>query len=235
MIIWEGPSQIDGKPIVAIVTFGSNNSKTGNMPQIWILRSDVHPTEALRTGQDVSICGNCIHRPKVTGENALKKNVRSCYVNTMSFNAIYKKYANGGYQKPNLEAIAKMLKGQRVRLGAYGDPASVPIEVWDAILANCTNTGYTHQWRTCDQSYSKYCMASCDNPIDVALATSEGWRTFYVQNVNDYKSMDRQLDNIKLAHCPASKELNKVTTCFACMACDGLRGNKHSNITIAIH
>ena len=235
MIIYEGPSLLDGKPIVAIVTFGSNNTKTGNMPQIWIIRSDIHPVDALKTGEDVSICGNCIHRPKELGDNALKEKSRSCYVNTMSMSAIYKKYKKGGYKKPGLDQIAKKLNKQNVRLGAYGDPCAVPIEVWDTILKNCKSTGYTHQWRTCDKGYQKYCMASCDNSIDVTLATSEGWRVFYVQNTNDYSNIHRQVNNIKLAQCPASREMNKVTTCFACMNCSGLRSGLKSNITIAIH
>jgi len=234
MVIYEGPSLIDGQPIVAIVTFGSNNSKTGSMPQVWILRSDVHPTEALRNGSDKSICGDCPHRPKVLGDGALKKNSRSCYVNTMSINAVYNKYAKGGYKKPGLDVISKKLRGTKVRLGAYGDPGSVPTEVWDTILKYCTSTGYTHQWRTCDPNLNKYCMASCDNVAETFLAKGFGYRTFFVQNVASFDDVIRQQDDIKFAYCPASKELQK-TTCFKCMACSGTRTGLHSNITIKMH
>ena len=235
MIIWEGSSLIDGKAIVAIVTFNSNNSKTGGMPQIWILRSDLHPTEALRTGEDRSICGDCKFRPTELGDNALKKSSRKCYVNTMSMNAIFKKYAKGGYKKYTLEQVAKKLKGQHVRLGAYGDPAAVPIEVWDTILKNCKSTGYTHQWKTCNPAYANYCMASCDNPIEVTLAKNAGYRSFFVQNVEDYSNIQKSISGIKLANCPASKEMGKVTTCQLCMICSGNRTGLHSNVTIAVH
>jgi len=238
VIIYEGPSELDGKPIVAIITGinnKSNNSKTGDMPQVWIIRSDLHPTEALRTGEDVSICGNCPYRPQELGDNALKKHSRKCYVNTMSFNSVYKKYANHGYEKADLDNLAIVLSGYHVRIGAYGDPAAVPIAVWDKVLANCKSTGYTHQWKTCSLDYAKYCMASCDSPLDVVLSSAKGYRTFFVQNIEDYKNTQRVVNGIKLAVCPASKEMNKVTTCSKCMACSGTRDGLKSNITIMMH
>ena len=50
----------------------SRNPKTGPMVQLWILRADVHPMEAISTGTDSSICGGCKHR----GANGRE---RSCY------------------------------------------------------------------------------------------------------------------------------------------------------------
>jgi len=235
MIIWKGPSEIDGSPIMVVVTFGSNNSKTGDMPQIWILRSDIHPTEALRNGGDRAICGDCPYRPQILGDNALKKYSRKCYVSAMSFNAIYKKYKNGGYPEVSLEDCREMLKGKKVRLGAYGDPVAVPIYVWDMILADCQSTGYTHQWRNCDKGYAKYCMSSCDSPMDVLLSTSMGYRAFFVQAVDDYSNISKNISGVKLANCPASKEMGKVTTCAKCLICSGTRSGLKSNVTIAIH
>lgn len=238
MVIYEGPSQIDGSPIVVILTGVKNkshNSKTGEMPQAWILRSDVHPTEALRTGEDVSICGDCPHRPKELGDKALSKSSRTCYVTVMGPNAIYKKYSNGDYPIVNPLELGSKLQGQKVRLGAYGDPAAVPIQVWDELLSLCESTGYTHQWRTCDEGYANYCMASCDNALDVMQATIKGYRAFYVQNVSDFANADKFVDNVKLSFCPASKEMGKVTTCSKCMACSGNRLGRKSNITILMH
>jgi hypothetical protein len=234
MVIYQGASQIDGQPIVAILTglqSKSSNSKTGAMPQVWIFRSDMHPQDALRTGEDISICGKCPHRPKVLGADALKKSSRTCYVNVMSFNGIYKKYAQGGYEVANLSELAERLSGLRVRLGAYGDPAAVPISVWDELCKNCKSTGYTHQWRDCDERYSEYCMASCDNPIEVIQSTAKGYRTFFVQTGERVN----KVESIKLAHCPASKEMGRVTTCENCMACSGTRSGLHSNVTIMLH
>ena len=44
MVIWQGPSLVDGKPIAVIVTGlnkPSQNSKTGDMLQSWIIRTDM--------------------------------------------------------------------------------------------------------------------------------------------------------------------------------------------------
>ena len=238
MIIYQGPSELDNKPIVVILTGldkSSKNSKTGEMPQVWILRADIHPTDALRTGEDSTICGNCTHRPKVLGPTALSHKNRSCYVNMMGVNQIYKKYSKGNYKIGNLEYLSSVLKNRQVRIGAYGDPAAVPIHVWDTLLKYCQSTGYTHQWKTCDAAYSKYCMASCDNPLEVLFATQKGYRTFFVQNVPTFQEVLKQVDNIKLAHCPASKEMGKSTTCSKCMACNGTRFNRESNVTIMLH
>ena len=72
-IAYEGPSLIDGAPIAVIINKidGSDNSKTGAIVQSFIIRSDVGPTDALKTGQDESVCGDCPHRPmlaKSTGQ-----------------------------------------------------------------------------------------------------------------------------------------------------------------------
>ena len=62
-VVYQGPSLLDGAPIVAIATVSSRNVKTGPMVSLWIMRSDVDPVAALHTGDDVSICGLCPHRP----------------------------------------------------------------------------------------------------------------------------------------------------------------------------
>ena len=81
-ILYEGPSMIDGAPVVVIVNKidGSDNAKTGAMVQTFIIRSDIAPTEALRTGDDVSICGDCEHRPILARETGKPP----CYVNVRS-------------------------------------------------------------------------------------------------------------------------------------------------------
>lgn len=70
-VIYEGPSVLDGAPIVAIAVTASDNRKTGNMVQTYILRRDVHPSEALRTGDDASIRGDCKHRPALGGASRM--------------------------------------------------------------------------------------------------------------------------------------------------------------------
>ena len=66
IILYEGPSVIDGGPIVVIanrIAHASGNEKTGAMVQTFIIRRDMRPLQALATGADQSICGTCIHRP----------------------------------------------------------------------------------------------------------------------------------------------------------------------------
>ena len=60
-IIYQGESLIDNKNIVVIYFNGSKNTKTGNMAQTYIIRSDIDPLLASKTGEDYSICGNCKH------------------------------------------------------------------------------------------------------------------------------------------------------------------------------
>ena len=81
-IAYEGPSQIDGAPIVVIVNKiddGSDNEKTGAIVQTFIIRSDVAPVDALNTGADESICGQCAHRPYLIKTGASTD--APCYVN----------------------------------------------------------------------------------------------------------------------------------------------------------
>jgi hypothetical protein len=234
-VLWRGASLIDGAPIVAIITgmaSASANSKTGDMPQVWILRADIHPVDALRDGSDSSICGTCPHRPQLRGADALKKSSRTCYVNVMSFNGIYRKFSAGGYPDLSPADLGAMLAGRKIRLGAYGDPAAVPLHVWRELCASCDSTGYTHRWRDCEAGYSEFCMASCDSPLDVISATASGWRVFWVQTALEPV---RRVDSVALAWCPASKESGRVTTCSDCMACSGTRSGRRSNVAIMIH
>lgn len=82
-IVWDGPSRIDGSPIMAIVTglrTASANPKTGDMLQTWILRSDMHPMDAIKSGADYGICGSCGHRGTYD-EFGNPIDPRTCYVN----------------------------------------------------------------------------------------------------------------------------------------------------------
>ena len=79
-IFYRGASQIDGAPIVGIATVNSGNRKTGVMVQTWIIRDDVHPVVASRTGADASICGNCPHRGQYDDDGNRVVGTRTCYV-----------------------------------------------------------------------------------------------------------------------------------------------------------
>ena len=59
-IIHEGPSVLDGSPIVVIATLETSNVKTARW-SAWILRSDINRSSN-KTGDDSVICGSCPHR-----------------------------------------------------------------------------------------------------------------------------------------------------------------------------
>jgi hypothetical protein len=222
-ILDEFNSPIDGAPCVAILTLRSNNNKTGDMAQVWIIRSDINPVEAVNAGDDYSICGNCPHRK---GENSYVDGVltftdkqnRSCYVNTgQAPNSVYKAYKAGRYARdPMCLESRKAVKGRKIRFGAYGDPAIIrPVIVETLIKAAAGHTGYTHQWRqSFADAFKGLFMASVDGAIDYIDASIAGWKTFSVVP-KGYKP-----NNIKL--CPATVN-NSKAQCFTCSLCDGAK------------
>lgn len=228
VVLYEGPSQIDGAPIVMIATGlvgGSGNAKTGaGLIQTWILRADVSPTAAVNSGADASICGNCPHRGTIEdGRNV----GRSCYVTVFQAPlSVWNAYKRGSYPK----AQGGEFQGRGVRLGSYGDPAAVPFHVWQAALAGASYwTGYTHQWARFPE-FAAYCMASADSLADRAAAKLLGFRTFRV--TADRTLADRQAREIV---CPASAEAGFKTTCDACRACGGLTAKAKADVVIAVH
>lgn len=224
-ILYRGPSVLDGAPIIVVATGlgrGSLNAKTGNLVQTWILREDISPLEAVRTGADSSICGDCPHRGTIVDG----KNVdRSCYVSVFQAPlSVWNSYKRGIYP----DAPADVLAGRNVRLGAYGDPAAVPQHVWDQLLAEATSVvGYTHQWRAFP-ALARYCMASCDSVADYLDAKALKWRTFRVRSDKD-RLLTREVA------CPASKEMGVKTNCALCKACGGNSAKARVDIAIIAH
>lgn len=227
-ILWQGKSLLDNAPIIVIATgfAKSKNRKTGQMIQVWIIRRDINPLEAVRKGKDASICGNCKHRPTTA---ANPNGWGTCYVHLpQAPTGVYRAYKNGSYRPIEHADWAILFKDRRVRFGAYGDPAAVPTEIWQRIADNCDHhTGYTHQWQTCDQNLQSLLMASVDTPEEYERAQAMGWRTFRV------RMPDEELDATERV-CPASEEAGKKATCATCMACHG-GGNKRASIAIEAH
>lgn len=228
-IIYRGPSELDGAPIVVIATGlakSSRNGKTGNLIQTWIMRDDVSPADAIHTGDDSSICGACPHRGVIVDGKNLK---RTCYVTIWQAPLnIWKSYHRGIY--PDMTGDLDALGADRlIRLGAYGDPAAVPMHVWQRLLRNASgSTGYTHQWRTCDPDLAEYCMASADTADERWLARAMGYRVFRVRSIDDPVQKGEVV-------CPASAEAGKRTNCAACKACGGHKAKARADIVIAAH
>lgn len=214
LILWEGPSRLDGSPIVVIatgLTTVTRNAKTGDMVQTYILQQDTHPLDSFQTDAGAAICGHCTHHGT---EQA------TCYVNWGQGPAmVWKCYKNPetGYAK--LEGSALGVPGlvcRHIRFGSAGDPAMVPASVWiDLAQASSGWTGYTHQWREpWAADLQGICQASCDSFADYLEASSKGWQCYLV-------SKEKPAKGSGLIHCGASKERGKVTDCQTCGLCDG--------------
>lgn len=222
-IIYNGPSLLDGKPIVVIATYSKRNSKTGHVLQTYILRADLNPLEASKTGEDYSICGDCVMRGTPTKDPARKQaKGRRCYVNLgQGVLIVYKSFLRGVYQPGDARAMGR---GRFVRVGTYGDPAAVPQAVWDELLSEASTwTAYSHQsgWRP------DIAMQSADSHSQAVMHWKAGRRTFRV--IADLG----QLDQANEALCPASKEAGRRVQCTACKLCKG--GTAAKSIAIVEH
>ena len=221
VVIYEGPSRLDGSAIVAVATGirrPSKNAKTGAAVQVWILRSDVDPVTAGRSGQDVSVCGDCIHRP--TGQG-------TCYVQIFQApRSVWQSYRAGRYPRVDGGTAAALMAGRVVRWGAYGDPAALPLALLRRVSAAAAgHTGYTHQWQRFPALRSLL-MASTDTVDECRRASARGWR-FFAAGVGPESGA---------IVCPASDEAGKRTSCERCRLCDGARsGDRRANIRIGVH
>ena len=211
-------SQLDGKPCVLIINGThkrSGNSKTDAMIQSWIMREDIDPYTATKTGDDASVCGSCPHRWFLGG---------ACYVLVHRAPlAIYKAYRNGSYAPLDLddEEQLRRLRDRPFRCGSYGDPAALPSHFWPEfwrLVKPSRWTGYTHAWKLpAHQGLKRWLMASVDSRAEQALAAATSWRTFRIaEKASDCLSTELS--------CPASAEQGHRLTCASCGACNGFRG-----------
>lgn len=227
IVIHRGPSLIDGGPIVAIATFRSDNVKTGDVPQVWILREEVDPVAATRSGADRSICGDCPLR----GETLDGRNVgRSCYVVVhQAPTSVWLAYRRGVYREVGRAQLARLFRGAFLRIGAYGDPAAVPAEVWRVMVSRARGwTAYTHQWRE-GFALQWLAMASCETDADAREARALGYRVFRVTPQGAGRLPGH-------ASCPASAEQGRRLTCLECGACNGgAPGPGAPDVQIAVH
>ena len=215
-VVWEGDSPVDGAPLVAVVTnldLPSENRKTGDMAQLYILRADMRPVEAVTTGADSATCGNCPLRPSATDGVA-------CYVNTGWLGRLWASIPKLPRRTPAEVGEYLAAVGLELREGSYGDPAMLPFDVRDAINPK-RGTSYTHQWREswADPRGAQLSMASVQTIEEKRAANAAGYRTYRVT------SGDLEPDEIL---CP---EITRNANCKACGLCAGNRV-KAKNIVI---
>lgn len=265
MLIYNGPSLLDGEPII-VVTVPDYSKKVGTMLLSWIILRDVDPRVAAYDGRDESICGACPLRAKepfagaVSGfaspqtQTAVTK--RACYVRPhLEPWVIWTKYHDDEY--PDVSGIMwaadlssdewgrwrKKINPTRmpVRIGSYGDPAAVPTYVWKNLTATADRyTGYSHMWddpRT-DPELKKYCMASVDDVFERERAQDKGWRTFLVTKADEQGLEPRESVLMAVNDdilCPASNLGGSKTTCDKCRLCMGTKVGCEKSIWIPAH
>jgi hypothetical protein len=228
IVVYKGPSLLTGKPVIVIITGFKRmkNPKTGAMLQSWILPDNKISflTTYLR-GQETSVCGDCKHRSVASGGWG------TCYVNVHHGpNQIYRAYLNGRYEDLNIFNMG-WFKDKLLRIGAYGEPAAVPIRIWENLGKLVKGwTGYTHQWNNpkINKNLKNFCMASCDSVEETILAQKRGWRTFRMRTENE-PLMNKEFI------CPASEESGKKTKCSKCQTCKGGVFTGKSCPTIVVH
>lgn len=229
-VFYDGPSLIDGSPIIGIAVLKSENVKTGDMVQTFIIRSDMTPLDAKRTGADAAICGDCVHRPEIGSDGEYREG--SCYVDvSKSVMSVFYAWLRGSYPMMTISQAARLLRGRVVRLGAYGDPAAIPARAWRGLISLADgHTGYSHQWRLPRfQSLRDIVMASADTGPERDVARAMGWRTFRVRSENEPLAAREVV-------CPASDEGGNRRQCITCKACDGAsRGAGQASIAIVVH
>lgn len=226
VLLYAGPSQLNGKPIVAIASrifTASNNEKTGSAVQTFIICADEAPHVAIKQGLDEAVCGDCPHRGQ------------SCYVDTAkSVLSVYGAFSRSRYAIPGIDfdaaLIPALFAGLDVRLGTYGDPAAVPFQVWRGMTLKARSIlGYCHQWAKPEfQAYKLLCMASCDTEAQAIQAEAMGWRVFRVRSEGEAKRPGEVV-------CPASNEAGNKTQCASCKACGGHSAKARASIVIFAH
>ena len=220
-VIYEGKSPYDGAEIMVLaiaIKTPSTNRKTGWMIQIYILVKDVPPVEAVRLELDASVCGNCSMRWNKGG---------GCYVTPLFMTPMWKKGLEAPRITPTELARLADKYNSPIRQGAYGDPAFVPMYVWEELenaVSNKKGASYTHQWEWVSPEYAKFSMASVENLKQKADAQALGYRTYRMVDNEAEIATDEVL-------CPNT---SKGVQCRECGLCGGLR-SKAKNIAIVKH
>lgn len=179
---------------------------------------------------------NCLDCPYSYNQNEGKSG--GCYVHKgyqgLGIRAMVKRLSKMSIPDFNQEhfnsfiAYASSYNIELTRLGAYGEPALLPLRVVGKLTRISKGyTGYTHQWGKPEvKGYSKYLMASTHSRFETSAANSLGFRAFQSAETKDSK----------MAVCPASKEFTgKKKTCVECAACNGTQNGRKNNLFIQKH
>lgn len=172
------PSTLAAGRQVVILAKLKANKKTGRMIQLAFLDPTIKQRKIDSSQHNGQGCDN-----RCTAFNG-------CYVQSFVFHIGSIASALDDYNAGLMPAMAfddfldiVQASETSVRLGEFGDPASVSFNVIDRIVQASQaagHTGYSHHWRTCDQRLKRHVMASVENESDYQLAKAMGWNCFYV-------------------------------------------------------
>lgn len=211
LIVYVGPSALDGSPIFSVLTgFArkSRNKKVGDMLQLWVLQTDEKPIDARgEGGHDTGMCGDCPIKP-------------SCYVEwEKAPTQVWYAYHRGSYPLFSFPEHGPWIEGERrkIRLGACGEPTALPYNLVNRLIRRSAGwTGYTHQWNrfASHDGWKRILMASVESVRFAELAQSLGWRTFRIGAPDSPDAPNE-------SHCPASDEKGHRAQCADCLLCAG--------------
>jgi hypothetical protein len=173
IIAWTGPSLFTGRDVEILVQClrtPSSDHKTGAMLQASIVQAGQNPSLLRGTPREADVCGAC------RGQKRLE---RWCYEDWQPWLIGQRRHLA---RRVRVAVAAELLRGRAVRLGAYGDPAAVPYGIWARLLLHARAwTGYTHAWRTCDERFRLYLMASVESESEALEAARRAWRSFRIR------------------------------------------------------
>ena len=205
-----------------LCTATSKNTKTGNVPSIWI---GATRAESLQTCRDV---GCPLLHKKHGGQGGA--GAPACYAQhgTPSFaHSAMCKASERGKDYSLATAIANSSRSARmVRLGAIGDPAGLNrldgATIREMVArSGMALVGYTHGWALpAGQQWRGSVMASCDSLEDADRAIAAGWRATVVLPSDHEGRTFTTPDGHTGIVCPAIVKPGKVT-CNDCRLCDG--------------
>ena len=203
----------------------SVNIKTGDMLQAMVSPVSVSPISGMATGTSHNGCDTC----------PVKK---ACYVNPRMPQAVWK--ASRGQEPVNfltaVQGAARAAAAETpIRLGSWGDIATVPLNVTESLLTTTTWTrrawpGYTHMWSrpSVALDYRRLLMASVESSEGRAQAKEKGFRTFRILPAGAKLETGEVL-------CPYYSSDGTVK-CRDCRLCDGARPNdKRKDIAVHVH
>lgn len=178
----------------------------------------VSPIEAIQTGEDKAVCGDCPLRRRI------------CYVNMLRGPLnVWKRIKDMRARKP-------IPNDKPIRLGAYGDPFFIPRYLLKLLTQGRKHVGYTHQWmKKKARGLERYCMASIDRQTaelhGVTVeelreqAKRQGYRTYRILEKGDSLLPGEIM-------CPHSTH---GVQCIKCLLCDGKRSQYDKRKDIAVY